>query len=54
MLHKGISLIMGAFLLPALGLALVGEYVQASLVLCAVVAIPRGVQWLLRRGWRRA
>ncbi len=44
------SFLCGLLLLPVLGLALAGQYVLASVWLCVVLAVQRGVwRFLLRR-----
>jgi hypothetical protein len=54
LLWKLTSFLCGLLLLPVLGMILVGAYVQASLWLCVVLVVHRGVWWLLTRRRRRA
>lgn len=52
-LWKLMSFLCGLLLLPTIGMILVGQVVQASVWLCVVLAIHRGVWWLLTRPRRR-
>jgi hypothetical protein len=52
LLWKLSGLVGGILLFPALGLILMGQYVQASVLLCGVLAVRRGVWWLVTRRGR--
>jgi hypothetical protein len=54
LLYRFVSLLCGLLLVSALGQALLGQYVAASLQVCALVAVRRGVWWLLTRRGRNA
>lgn len=43
------SFLCGLLLLPTIGLLLVGQYVQASVWLCVVLGVHRGMRWLMTR-----
>jgi hypothetical protein len=49
LLHTFVSVLCGMVALPALGLILLGAYVQGSLLLCLAVAVPSLMWWLLGR-----
>ena len=54
LLYKMLSWVLGLLLLPTLGMILNGQYLQAGLQLCAIVALHRGVWWVVTRRRRRA
>jgi hypothetical protein len=48
------SFLCGLLMLPALGLILVGQYIEASVLVCVAIAVPRGLWWLCTRRRRAA
>ena len=54
-LHAGLlvwrvtRVLCGLLAVAALGLGLVGHYVQASLLVCVALALPRGLWWWVMR-----
>ena len=44
-----LSLLCGLLMLPAIGLLLVGQYGEASVLVCVALALPRGLWWLCAR-----
>jgi hypothetical protein len=53
LLWKLTSFLCGLLLLPTIGMILVGQSVHASVWLCVVLALRRGIWWLLTRQRRQ-
>lgn len=49
LLWKLTSFLCGVLMLPVIGMVLVGQYVQASVWLCVVLAVHRGLWRFLTR-----